>query len=116
MSSTHFGIQRQDFCATCSTIVALYRSSVISTKSRPWSSSVWPAPYADRIESPREASGRGGNGLDPAPRGKGDLFVDRRFRHKVERIRNGASGGGRKRLRVALVLEPSRRKTDKVDG
>ena len=56
-----------------------------------------------------------GHRLDPALRGKSHPFVDRFFRREVERVRNGVSGGGRDRLRVALVLEPSRRKTDKVD-
>jgi hypothetical protein len=58
---------------------------------------------------------RRGHRLDPALRGKSHPFVDRFFRREVERVRNGVSGGGRDRLRVALVLEPSRRKTDKVD-
>ena len=64
---------------------------------------------------PARGERRRGDRLDPAPRGKSDPFVDRPFRHEVERVRNGASGGGRDRPRVALVLEPSRRKTDKVD-
>jgi hypothetical protein len=65
MSSTHLGTQRQVFCDTCLTIVALWLSSVVSTKSRLWSSSSWPAPRAHRIDKPRDASGAAGTASIP---------------------------------------------------
>ena len=66
----------------------------------------------------RESAGgerRRGDRLDPTPRGKSDPFVDRPLRHDIERAGNGASRGGCDRPRVALVLEPPRRETDKID-
>ena len=58
---------------------------------------------------------RGGDGLDPAPHGKSDPLLDRRPRHEVERVGDGAGGAGRDRPRVALVLEPPGGKTGEVD-
>ena len=64
---------------------------------------------------PPRGERRSGDRLDPAPRGKSDPLLDRRFRRQVERIRDDPSGCGRDRPCVALVFEPSRREPDRID-
>jgi hypothetical protein len=115
MSSTHLGIQRQVLCDTCRTIVALVLGERRLEKiKRLVEQRLARSPRPQDRQAPG-GERRGGDRFDPAPGGKGDPFVDLRLRHEVERVGDSASGGRRDRPRVALVLEPSRRESDKVD-
>ena len=115
MSSTHLGMRSEDFCDTCfddRRLVARERrlGEIEALVEQRLARALRPQ---DR-QHPR-GERRGGDRLDPAPRRLATHSVDRRSWHEVERIRKDASGAGRDRPRVALVLEPSRRETDSVD-
>jgi hypothetical protein len=88
MSSTHFGIQRQDFCATCQTMVALRRLSVVLTKPRSDRGAPGPLPLRPQDRESAGGERRRGERLDPTTRGKSDPFVDRHLRHDIERAGN----------------------------